>query len=143
MTVDLTKLILHTGYNSFKNNSIQRGNLTLPTSLNTSTFFTSTLTFTLTQTASFIQAYKYSTDYGDYFNYLDSAYHNQWRQINANNDDLIFTSSGLYYYNIYMKLASNVVTFSLVAPKSTSGTPTVTHPTGLVPVTFVEYRLAN
>lgn len=143
MTLDLTKLILHTGYNSFKNSSVQRGNLTLPTSLNTSNFHTSTLVFTLTEPASFIQAYKYSSDYGDYFNYLDSAYHDAWRQVNVNDDDLIFTSAGLYYYNIYMKLVGNVVTFTLFAPKSTSGTPTVTHPTYLVPVTFVEYRLAN
>lgn len=141
--IDLTKLILHTGYNSFKNISVHTGNLVLPTSLNTSTTYSYTLNFTLSETASFLQAYKYSTDYGQYFNFLDSAYHDAWRQINLNEDDLIFTSAGLYYYRIRILLNGNQVSVTLFAPKSTSGTPTVNHPTGLVPITFIEYRLAN
>ena len=141
--VDLSKLILHTGYNSFKNVAIYRGNLTLPTTLNTGSKYTNSITFDLTEQASFIQAYMYTSDYAQYFQFLDSAYHDAWRQINANNDNLIFTSAGLYYYYVTMKVDGFKVTFTLEAPRSTSGTPTVSHPTGLVPVTFTKYRLTN
>ena len=143
MAVDLSKLILHTGYNSFKNVAVHRGNLTLPTSLNTSSVYTNSISFTLDDQASFTQAYMYTSDYSQYFQFLDSGYHDAWRQINANNDNLIFTSSGLYYYYVRMTVNANVVTFTLYAPKATAGTPTVRHPTGLVPITFTEYRLAN
>lgn len=141
--VDLSKLILHTGYNSFKNISVQRDQLVMPATLNTSSTYSNSVQFALSENASFLQAYKYTTDYGDYFNYLDSSYHDHWRQINTNNDDLLITSDGLYFYNILMSLSQNVVTFTLFAPKATLGTPSIQHPTGTVPVTFVEYRLAN
>lgn len=139
----LQKLVLHTSYNSFKNISVHRDELDLPASLNTVSNYTDSVAFTLTENASFLMAYMYTSDYAQYFQFLDSKYHDAWRQINNNNDNLIFTSSGLYYYNIRMSLVGNLVTFTLIAPRSTSGTPTVNHPTGKVPITFVEYRLAN
>lgn len=139
----LQKLVLHTSYNSFKNISVHRDELDLPVSLNTSTNYTDSVAFTLSENASFLMAYMYSSDYAQYFQFLDSKYHDAWRQINNNNDNLIFTSGGLYYYNIRMSLVGNLVTFTLIAPRSTSGTPTISHPTMKVPITFVEYRLAN
>lgn len=143
MTEDqLRKLVLHTSYNSFKNTSFQSDVLTLPSSLGVSAYNTS-VSFTLPETASFLGAYMYTSDYAQYFEYLDSAYHDAWRQINNNNDNLIFTSGGLYYYRIRMKLDGTTVTFSLYAPAATSGTPTVTHPTHQVPITLAAYRLAN
>lgn len=141
--IDLTKLVLHTAYNSFKNVNVHRGNLIIPATLNTSTTYSHSISFTLSEVASFTQAYKYSSDYGEYFGFLDSQYHDAWRQINLNADDLIFTSGGLFYYRVNTSFVGNQVTFTLFAPKSTSGTPVVRHPTFLVPVTFVEYRLAN
>lgn len=143
MAVDLNKLILHTGYNSFKNVSVYRDELDLPVSLNTSTVYTDSVSFTLSEQASFIQAYMKTSDYAQYFQFLDSEYHDAWRQINANNDNLIFTSSGLYYYYVRMSISGNVVTFTLQAPRSTSGTPVIRHNTMKVPITFIEYRLAN
>jgi len=139
----LQKLVLHTAYNSFKNVSIHRGNLAIPATLNSGAVQTNSISFTLTENALFTMAYMYTSDYSQYFQFLDSAYHDAWRQINNNNDNLIFTSAGLYYYDVKMSLSGNIVTFTLIAPRSTSGTPTVNHPTYLVPVTFVEYTLAN
>lgn len=140
----LRKLALHTGYNSFKNLAVHRGNLVLPTTLNTSTTYAYSLSFTLAENASFTMAYMYTSDYAQYFQFLDSGYHDAWRQINNNEDNLIFTvAHGLYYYRIRMSLNGNIVTFTLYAPRSTSGSPVIRHPTGLVPITFVEYRLAN
>lgn len=143
MNPDLSKLILHTAYNTFKNINVYRDQLVLPSSLNTSSFYTYSTQFILSEDASFFQAYMYTSDYNQYFEFLDSAYHDAWRQINANNDNLIFTSAGLYYYYVRMTIDGRKVTFTLFAPKSTSGTPTVNHPTFRVPVTFIEYRLAN
>lgn len=139
----LQKLVLHTAYNSFKNVSVYRGELDLPPTLNSAATYTDSITFNLAEDASFTMAYMYTSDYSQYFQFLDSAYHDAWRQINNNNDNLIFTSAGLYYYDIKMTFNGNTVTFYLIAPRSTSGTPTVNHPTMKVPITFVEYRLAN
>lgn len=145
MTEDgLQKLVLHTGYNSFKNVNVYRDELDLPASLNTSSVYNDSVTFNLSENASFLMAYMYTSDYAQYFQFLDSRYHNAWRQINNNNDNLIFTSGGLYYYYVRMSIANgNQITFTLFAPRSTSGTPTISHPTMKVPIVFVEYRLAN
>lgn len=144
MTEDgLRKLAMFTKYNTFKNVSVYRDELVIPSTLNSSATQTNTLTFTLAENASFTMAYMYTSDYSQYFQFLDSAYHDAWRQINNSNDNLIFTSAGLYYYDVKMTINNNVVTFYLIAPRSTSGTPTVNHPTHRVPITFVEYRLAN
>lgn len=143
MAVDLDKLILYTPLNSFKNVDINRGNLPIPNTLSSVVDYTASISFTLAEDASFLQGYMFTSDYAQYFQFLDSSYHDAWRQINANEDNLLFTSAGLYYYYIRMTLDRNVVTFTIFIPRATSGTPTVNHPTKLVPVTFVEYRLAN
>lgn len=138
----LRKLVLHTSYNSFKNTSFQSGFLTLPAALGASPYDTS-VSFVLPETASFLGAYMYSTDYAQYFEFSDSAYHDAWRQINNNNDNLIFTSGGLYNYSIKMVLNGTTITFNLHIQAASSGTPTVTHPTHTVPITVASYRLAN
>lgn len=144
MTEDgLRKLAMFTKYNTFKNVSVYRDELDLPATLNSSSTYIDSITFTLSENASFLMGYMYTSDYSQYFQFLDSEYHDFWRQVNNNNDNLIFTSAGLYFYDVKMTLKGNEVTFSLIAPRSTSGTPTVNHPTGKVPITFVEYRLAN
>lgn len=143
MAVDLDKLMLHSSYNTYKNNSVQRGNLSLPTSLGAGLTWTSTVSFTLSRASAFIQAYSYATDYGDYFLYLDSAYHDAWRVINQNNDYLLFSSGGLQYFNINMSIVGTTVTFTLIHKNISAGTLTYTHPTYLVPVTFIDYSLTN
>lgn len=135
----LQKLILHSSYNSFKNTSIQRGNLTLPASM-AGAVYDSAVTFTLPETASFLGAYLYATDYAQYFEFLDSQYHNSWKQINNNNDSLLFSSSGLQFFRVKMILNGNTITIRL---HINSGTYTVNHPTLLIPITVVSYRLAN
>lgn len=143
MSVDLDKLALHTSYNTYKNNSVKRGNLALPTTLGAGATWTSTLTLTLSEAAPFIQAYSYGTDYGDYFNYLDSLYHDAWRVINQNADYLLFSSSGLQFYKINMVLNGTSVTFTLIHKNIGGGTLTYRHDTYLVPVTLIDYKLAN
>lgn len=142
MTPDLSKLLLHTSYNAFKNNSVQRGTLALPTSLTPSQVYTDSVTFTLSENAAFIQAYVYATDYGDYFNFTDGAYHDGWRMVNTNNDYLIFGSYTLLNYYIRMSLNGNQVTFTLYV-KNASHDNTMSHPTHTVPITFIDYTLAN
>lgn len=95
MAVDLDKLMLHSAYNTFKNINVQRDYLDIPTSLSAGQYYTDSVTFQLTEDIAFLQAYSYATDYGDYFNYLDSGYHDAWRVINNNNDYVVFSSSGL------------------------------------------------
>lgn len=145
MSVDLDKLMLHTAYNTFKNLSIQRGELDLPPSVGAGVVYTDTVTFDLTEEIAFLQAYSYATDYGDYFNYLDSQYHDAYRLINNNYDYMVLSSSGLLTYTINMVLdtLNKKVTFTLTLSRQGFGAVTINHPTLKVPVTFVDYRLTN
>lgn len=143
MSVDLDKLMLHSSYNSFKNNTVQRGNLVIPASVGAGSVYTNTISFTLSNVAAFIQAYSYATDYGDYFLYLDSAYHDAWRVINENADYLLRSSSGLLSYTIKMQIVGNVVSFTMRLSRAGFGAVTITHDTYVIPVTFIDYQLAN
>lgn len=145
MEPDLDKLLLHSSYNTFKNLSVQRNELDLPLSLAAGEYYTDVVTFQLNEAIAFLQAYSYATDYGDYFNYLDSRYHDEWRTINNNNDYMVLSSSGLLFYNIYMFLdTTNLrVTFTLILSRVGFGAVTINHSTYKVPITFTDYRLTN
>lgn len=140
---DLDKLAFHSAYNTFKNSSVLRDELDLPASVAAGAVYVDEVTFTLAEAASFIQAYVKTTDYSDYFQYLDSQYHDSYRNINQNTDHLVFSSGGLLNYDIYMKINANKVTFSLRLSRQGFGAVTINHPTYKVPITFVEYRLTN
>jgi hypothetical protein len=144
MEPDITKLILSSDHNAFKNASVQRGTIPIPTSIAASTRVTNTITFTLSESANFIQAYVFASDYGDYFNFGDSKYHDNWRSINnssGTSEYLIFTSGGLYNYSIRISLNGNVVTVTASFRNISGGTITINHPSYLVPITFIEYTL--
>lgn len=145
MAVNLDKLLLHSSYNTFKNLSVQRDELVLPTSMSAGEYYTDTVTFDLTEDIAFLQAYSYATDYGDYFSFLDGLYHDQWRVINNNNDYMILSSSGLLTAKIFMKLdtTNRQVTFTFVLSRVGFGAVDIRHPTYRIPVTFVDYRLTN
>jgi hypothetical protein len=146
MEPDITKLIMTTDRNAFKNESVQRSNIAIPASIPASSSIVRTVTFELNESANFIQVYIYATDYGDYFNFLDSKYHDGWRPINnstasGSGDFLIFTSGGLYDYAVRISINGREVTATAYF-RNISGSPiTVNHPTYLIPITFIEYTL--
>lgn len=146
MNDDITKLILTSDNNAFKNQSVQRSNLAIPTSIAASSRVTSTVEFTLSDTANFIVPYVYATDYGDYFNYLDSQYHDAWRPINnstasGSGEYFLRTSGGIYDFGVRIKINGKKVTATAYF-RNISGAPiTVIHPTFLIPITFIEYTL--
>ena len=143
--INLDLLMLHSSYNTFKNINVQRGELVIPSSLSAGQYYTNSVTFDLTEEIAFLQAYSKATDYGDYFTYLDSTYHDFWRVINNNYDYMLLSSSGLLFFNIYMLLdtVNKKVTFTLVLSRVGFGAVTINHPTYRVPITFVDYRLTN
>lgn len=146
MNPDVSKLILSSDHNAFKNRSVQRGFLPIPTSIPANSRVNNTITFTLSEVANFIQTYIYATDYGDYFNFLDSRYHDGWRPINnstasGSGDFLVFTSAGLYDYAVRISIDGNVVTVTGSFRNISGSTLTINHPNYLVPVTFIEYTL--
>lgn len=145
MEPNLDKLLLHTTYNTFKNLNVQRDQLDLPPSVGAGVVYTDTVTFQLTEDIAFLQAYSFATDYGDYFNYLDSQYHNGWRLINNNADYLVFSSGGLLFYtvNMFLDTVNRQVTFTLTLSRQGFGAVTINHDTYKVPITFVDYRLTN
>lgn len=146
MEPDITKLIMTSDKNAFKNESVQRNNLAIPTSIPASSRVTSTVQFTLNEAANFLQVYVYATDYGDYFNFLDSKYHDGWRPINnssasGSGEYLLFTSGGLYDYGVKISINGKIVTATAYFRNISGGTITINHPTYLVPITFIEYTL--
>lgn len=143
MAVDLDKLMLHSSYNTFKNIDVQKDTLALPTAVGAGSIYTDSVTFSLAETAAFIQGYSYATDYGDYFNYLDSGYHDEWRNVHTNNDYMVLSSSGLLTYTIKLELTATSAIFTLRLSRQGFGAVTINHPTYLVPIAFIDYRLTN
>lgn len=146
MEPDITKLIMTSDKNAFKNESVQRSNLAIPTSIAAGAKVTTTVEFTLNEAANFIQVYIFATDYGDYFNFLDSKYHDGWRPINnstasGSGEYLIFTSGGLYDYAVRISIDGKKVTATASFRNISGGTITINHPTYLIPITFIEYTL--
>lgn len=146
MEPDITKLIMTSDKNAFKNESVQRNNLAIPASIPASSRVTSTVQFTLNEAANFIQVYVYATDYGDYFNFLDSKYHDGWRPINnssasGSGEYLLFTSGGLYDYGVKISIKGKIVTATAYFRNISASTITINHPTLLIPITFIEYTL--
>lgn len=146
MEPDITKLIMTSDKNTFKNESVQRGNIPIPASIPASSQVTNSIEFTLNEAANFIQVYVYATDYGDYFNYLDSKYHDGWRPINnstasGSGEYLLFTSGGLYDFGVRIRINGRKVTATAYFRNISGGTITINHPTLLVPITFIEYTL--
>lgn len=143
MAVDLDKLMLHSSYNTFKNIDVQKNTLDLPTAVGAGSIYTDSVTFSLAETAVFMQGYSYATDYGDYFNYLDSQYHDEWRNVHTNNDYMVLSSSGLLTYTIKLELTTTSAIFTLRLSRQGFGAVTINHPTYLVPIAFIDYRLTN
>ena len=143
MAVDLDKLMLHSSYNTFKNIDVQKDTLAIPASVGAGSIYTDSVTFNLQETAVFMQGYSYATDYGDYFNYLDSAYHDEWRNVHTNNDYMVLSSSGLLTYTIKLELTATSAIFTLRLSRQGFGAVTINHPTYLVPIAFIDYRLTN
>lgn len=144
MGIDLNNTLLHTSFNAFKNNSVQTDTLALPASLTAGATYTDTVTFTLSESAAFIACYVYSTDYDDYFRYLDSAYHDAWRPLYASQDHLVFDDpvTSLFFYDVNVLVDGSTVTAKLYIENTTAGTITYT-PNKTVPIAFVDYTLAN
>lgn len=132
-------------FNTFKNISIHRGELTHPLSLPSSGSETRSLTFTLDEQASFIQLFIYGTSYNDYFRYLDSQYHDRWWLIETTFDFLIFDNpvTQLGFYEINWTVNGNLVTLTWTTHIGFSATP----PINMSPIrpkfAFVEYVLAE
>lgn len=150
MKPDEQKIITSPSYNSFKNITIHRGEFTFPsqTDPSSSTPDTQTVQFILQEPASFNQLFVYATDYGEYFRYLDSQYHDQWRAIESTDDFLIFDDpvTSLYYFNIDWQIDGNQVIVKRTLPnfdEFPSGDPVVLTPGLTVPFAFVEYVLAE
>lgn len=146
MEPDITKLVMTSDKNAFKNENVQRGNIPIPASIAASSQVTASIEFTLNETANFIQAYIFATDYGDYFNFTDSVYHNAWRSINnstasGSGDYLLFTSGGLYDFGVRISLNGNKVTATAYFRNISASPITINHPTLLIPITFIEYTL--
>lgn len=146
MEPDITKLIMTTDHNAFKNESVQRASIPIPASIPASSTVVNTVQFSLAEAANFIQVYIYATDYGDYFNFLDSKYHDGWRAINnstasGSGEYLVFTSGGLYDYAVRISITGNIVTATASFRNISASPITINHPTLLVPITFIEYTL--
>lgn len=98
------------------------------------------VTFTLDESTDFVQLLVYATDYGEYFRYLDSVYHDSWLPIEQAETFLLLPGRTLLYFSMDYKVVDNVVTVSLRIPAFFS---TQSYPARSIPVAFVEYTLAR
>jgi hypothetical protein len=129
--------------NTFKNSSVQRAELSLPSSLSAGAEHTDSEVFTLSENISLIECYAYTTDYDEYFRHLDSSYHDSWRPINSSRVHLVLDSpvTTLSEYELDYFIDGDEVTVRLYMKNRTAGSLTYT-PNKTAPIVFVEYTLA-
>jgi len=143
MIIDETKLQSASAYNTFKNNTSTNYTFAIPSTLANGSGYTYTKNFTFTGNINFIELYIFATEYGEYFRYLDNAYHNSWMVLNTVRQNyLLLSSGGLWDYGINYTINGNVVSVTLSIFKNSTGS-TITFSGSLtVPIVFVDYTIA-
>lgn len=141
MAVDLSKFVMHSSFNSFKNNSVYTGSITIPATITSGSTYTRSVTFTMSEAAAFLQVHIFATPYTEY-NY-DGSYQNAWAQIESSPIGYALLDSpatSLYYFEASYTVVGNSVTVTIFIPNQVA-----TFNTGspVVPISFVEYNLAN
>lgn len=139
MSVDPDLVAMTSTLNSFKNNGVYRNTIAMPTSHVSGTEDVRSVTFTLAEDTDFIQLLVFATDYGDYFRFLDSNYHDAWLPVESVETFLLLPGGSILYFTMDYKIVNNVVTVSLRIPAFFS---TQSYPARSIKVAFVEYTLA-
>lgn len=144
MNVDLSKLILHTGYNAFKNDGlVYTGSIDFTTSLTSSQLWTSTTSFTISSFPQFTKFFAFFQEAVDATTLLGSA---QWYPNNVAVGSIaahVTTAPFVGYIgaSIYPIINGNTVT--VTAELQNPYASTVSLDALNVPFAFIEYTLAN
>jgi hypothetical protein len=148
MTVDLSKVVLSTSANSFKNDGVQySGSIALPSSL------TSTQTYIATQTITLDEQPQYSKFYAQFYEVTDAIFNSGnytnlqwypanvggWGQVAVHTTTSPFTGAfGGFIYPV-INAGTILVTLRIVNPYSA----TIALTSYTIPWTFIIYSLAN
>ena len=143
MALDVEKTLFHSGLNSFKNVNVHRHVFQMPNTHTANVADILTHTFTLSEDADFTQLLVKATDYGKYFRYRDSKYHNTWMMIEQSLDFLLLDTpvTQLFFFKVTYKVDGDQVTVQLKV--NPFGTTFNIDPEMEVPIAFVEYTLAR
>ena len=139
--LDVENILMHSSINSFKNTSVHRADMAIPSPHTNGVQQTITEVFTLAEDTDFVQLMVYATDYSNYFRFLDGAYHDKWMMVEQSFDYLLRQNppSSLYYFNVDYKIDGDQVTVTITIP---AFFPTTNWTAGMVvPIAFVEYTL--
>lgn len=145
MGVDLTKLIMISTNNSFKNNGVNRGSLVIPASIGAGAIYTNTATFNIPTGVDFQAIFGYFTSYsarifaGPVFN----TYQDRWYDASQVQDIFIISSAGVLQGQVITTINGNTITVTLRISRMGFGAVTITHGTYAIPISIVAYSMAS
>lgn len=145
MSVDLTKLIMISKNNSFKNNGVNRDNLVVPASIGAGSIYTNTVTFTIPTGVDFQAAFAFFTSYSAriFAGTPFTTYQDRWYDISQIEDIFFVSSAGVISGQFLLSVSGKTITITLRISRQGLGAVTITHPTGVIPVSLVAYSMAS
>lgn len=143
--IDLTKLTLFSKNNSFKNASNPKGNLVVPASIGAGVIYTNSISFTIASGVDFISTFGYFTSYSDriFAGPPLNVYRDRWNEVSQIQDVFVYSSSGVLAGQILMTISGNTITITLRISRQGFGAVTITHPTGVIPISLVTYSMSS
>lgn len=146
--VNIDNFILNTDTNTFKNSGNNTGTLTIPTYIAAGSIYTDTISFTLESesTPHFHNTFVYATDYSDNFDYFPSLiYRDRWCDARFLSLGVLITSSdaGVLNASILVKSTSNGVSITFRLSRKGTTAATITHSSYVIPVSMIDFNLAN
>lgn len=144
MNVDLSKVILDSNYNAFKNNNSYPGSITFPTAVPPATI---SVPFTATSTSfTLIEAPVYSVFFAKFTEFIDGLTGSvdlQWYAALVASDNVAYfdpAHSPALPGQLQLSLNGTVATVTASVINQTANTY---HVTLVVPFVFIDYTLAN
>lgn len=145
MPIDLSKLIMISKNNAFKNAENPKGNLIVPASIGAGAIYTNSLVFTIPTGVDFQTAFGFFTSYSNrlFAGTPLTTYQDRWYDISQIQDLFFISSSGVLSGQLLMNISGNTITITLRISRQGFGAVTITHPTGIVPISLVTYSMAS
>lgn len=142
--IDLAKLIMISKNNSFKNNDNFKANLIVPASIGAGVIYTNSQTFTIPTGVDFQTAFGFFTSYSNrlFLGPPLTTYQDRWYDISQIQDLFFISSGGVISGQILMNISGNTVTLTLRISRQGFGAVTLTHPTGIIPISLVTYSMS-
>lgn len=147
MPADLNKLVLYSKNNSFKNQNVYRGNITIPTGVGAGAISNTSVTFTVPDGTEFIEIFGFFTSYSYRIEVIGiplTTYADMWQNLVGTRDSVfLYTSAGIMFGTLSLRVTGNQVFVNLNISRMGMGAMTINHGTYVLPISLVAYSTAG